>query len=337
MRWLLTIVVISSLASSMLLYAQCNKYHYVKKGEYLGSIAKDLKLKYPNKVALKIASINDIKNPNYISIGDKICVDKELLFPPKQECTPAPTPVATPTIKDVEQTQTIKQPEVEDKSDKEVLTGFYLAPFLSYSRIDAVDNSNNAKGTVLSKADYGTEFKIMQLWENYFTSELIFQAERKSYITNSSRTFTDHGGSVINFGAGIGVRPFSRLEFRLKALYGDELYLRAPNVQSLTIDSTKTLKADIAIYFDIMRSRFASTYIGVGTRIIKGGSIGGIGSEAYDIKTGYGYFGTFCLKHKFKRVILEESFTYESMTKNTQLFNQVHMAAYIKGGIIFLF
>jgi LysM repeat protein len=231
-----------------------------------------------------------------------------------------------------------EEPEEEDTNgETEVLTGFVIAPFLSYSRIDAVDRSNNAKGAILSKADFGAEFKIMQLWGDSFTSEIFIQAERRNYSTRSGRTFTQHGGEMVNFGAGLGFRPFRRLEVKLRAMYGDEFYFRAPSLTSLAIDDTKTLKGDIALYFDIMTARYASTGLGGGARIIRSGYIDGTGGVSYNAKLGYGYFGTFYMRHKFSHIILEESFTYEELIKNTDLFDQKHMAAYMKVGLYLLF
>ena len=232
------------------------------------------------------------------------------------------------------------QEKAEDKKAQEDVDpsiGIQFAPFLSYSAIQAVDVSNGANGYILSKPDFGSEFRIMQIWGDYFTSEMFLLAERRSYFTNSGRTFTQHGGNMLNFGAGLGFRPFKRLEVKLRAIYGDEFYFRAPDMSSLAIDCSRALKVDMALYFDIVSSKYAATGLGGGIRIIKSGYIDALDTTNYYSDMGYGYFATFYMKHKFTHLMLEESFTYENIEKDTNLFKQLHVAAYIKGSIILLF
>ncbi len=337
----------------------CGEYRAVRSGESLSLIALSLGMEPPYESAIKIANASGIKNPNRIEIGDKVCVDKNFIIGKKLE--PIPEPVTAPVeIKEEIKEEIIvlepmpvsspgpepkkEEPKKEDKEtekieEKEVdpYVGIVIAPFLSYSRIDAEDATNGAKGAVLSKPDFGAEFKITQIWEDYFTSELITQIERKSYSTNSGRTFAEHGGQMLNFGIGMGIRPFKRLELKFRAFYGDEFYFRAPSMTSLAIDSTRTLKGDVAIYFDIVTSRYASTGFGGGGRLLKAAYVDAKDGTSYRTKNGYGYFGSFYMRHKFERVIFEESFSYESIKKDSDLFKQTHTAAYIKGSMSLLF
>lgn len=263
--------------------------------------------------------------------------EEEVATPPP---TPQPEPVPAPVVEEKKPEPVKEEPKKEEEpkaEEPEIFIGVAALPFLSYSRIDAVDASDGTKGSVISRADYGANFKIMQLWGNYFTSEIFLQAERKTYISNSGRTFDQHGGSMLNFGIGMGFKFWNRLELKAKGFYGDEFYFRAPNTSSLAIDRTKTLKLDLALYFDIVTAKYASTGLGGGGRLIKGSYVDPVGGSSYAAKTGYGYFGTFYMRHKFERVMFEESFTYESMTKDTDLFKQTHSAAYISGGVIILF
>ena len=305
---------------------------------------------------LKIAAASKIENPNNLSAGDRVCVDKkfidsqnlgkssrpvknkkETFIPPKVE--PVPSPITYAPVVEEKKTETPKEEhkKTEPESEPEVLIGAAAVPYLSYSRIDAVQTSNNAKGSVLSRADYGIDLKVMQLWGNYLISEMFLQAEKRTYVTNSGRTFNQHGGSMLNFGAGMGYKLWNRLELKTKIFYGDEFYFRAPDTRSLAIDGTKTLKIDFIFNLDVMNGKYASTGIGLGSRIIKSSYIDPIGAEVYSAKTGYGYFMTFYMKHRFGRLMFEESFTYENMTKNTDIANQVHSAAYIKSGVVVLF
>jgi len=258
--------------------------------------------------------------------------------PPKAKPEPVAEPAPAPVVEEKKPEPEPQKDEAKKEEEPEVFIGIGATPFLSFSRIDAVDVSNNAKGSILSRADYGADFKIMQLWGNYFTSEIFLQAERKSYLTNSTRTFDHRGGDMLNIGFGMGFKFWNRLELKLRGFYGDEFYFNAPNTTSLQIDGTKTIKGDVALYFDIVTVTYASTGLGFGGRVIKAGYIEPVGGgTAYATKTGAGYFGTLYMRHKFKRVMFEESFTYESITKDTDLFKQVHMAAYLRGGVIVLF
>lgn len=266
----------------------------------------------------------------------KICLDSDVLKilkaagvepkAPKSEAKEITTKVES------EKEKIESKPEEQDvrQEEKDVLTGVSVATFLSYSRIDAVDVSNASRGSVLSKADYGAEFKIMQIWKDYFTSEIILQAERRLYSTNSGRSFSQHGGGMFNFGAGMGFRALKNLELKLRILYGDEFYFRAPSVSSLAIDSTKALKFDIAVYYDVVSSKYASTGFGGGLRLLQGSYVDALAGTGYNTKTGYGYFGAFYMKHNFDYLHLEESFSYESIKKDSDLFSQTHMAAYLK-------
>jgi hypothetical protein len=219
--------------------------------------------------------------------------------------------------------------------DPKIFTYLSFIPFISASKIDAVEVGSNAKASVRSNKDYGFEFKTMQLWGTYLTSELIVQLERRSYITNSGRTFAQHGGQLFNLGVGFGVTPFKRLELKIRFFYGDELYLRPPDTSSLTIDDINTFKGDIAAYFNITSLKYLSSGLGGGIKFIKSGSVDGL-DVCYNSKNGYGYFGSLYLKHSVSNVTFEESVTYEYVKKDTDLVKQTHLAVYWKFGVIFL-
>ena len=398
--------------------SKCDSLHTIKKGETLSVLASRAGMGSPYESALKIAEANGIKDPAQVEVGDKICLDKNFLKSEEKglKCvktkkgrkvcidrstlktikkgsqelkekesekkriiedqvqpkvlpivTVAPVPIVNETpSKMIIEKKEVKLAIVENKApekiqekpqikteekkeekkaeekkipmeDQDPIIGIAFAPFISYSSIQVADVSNGANGFILSRPDFGAEFKIMQIWEDYFTSELSLQAERRTYITSTNRTFIHNGGDMMNFGVGLGFRPFRRLEIKVKGSYGDEFYFRAPDTNSLTIDCSKALKADIALYFDIVSSKYASTGLGGGIRITKGGFIDAPNTTNYYAQTGYGYFATFYMKHKFKHLMFEESFTYENMQKDTNLFRQIHVAAYVKGSIILLF
>ena len=355
---------------------ECSKYHVLKKGEYLSKIAKSMGLNPSYEVALKLAKANHIKNPNRVEIGDKVCLDtayyqKEGIFDcvntmkgnkicidqssiqvvtaqkvepgamPEVQPLPViveveePAPVIVPVSKPQLATAAVENDEEEQ--DQDMRMGFGISPFLSYSRIEAEAVSNQAKGTVRSNPDYGAEFKFTQLWGKQFSSEIFIVAERKTYKTDSIRAFADHGGALLNYGIGVSARPVERLEFKFKAFYGDEAYFRAPNTTSLAIDFTRAFKMDFATMFDIIATRYASTGVGGGVRLIVPGSIDVTGGTSYNAKTGYGFFGLFYLRHRFNHLILEESYTYENLYKDTDLFKQTHTQSYIKASFIVLF
>lgn len=343
------------------LVLKCNEQREVRSGETLSLIAVGMGMTPPYESALKIAKASDIKDPDKVEVGDIICVDEQYLATVSVPAPAAGPKKATTTeiskeVKKTEEEQDKaeqelvkerpKKEEEGQKKDKEVktepdeldmLTGISISPFLTYSRIDAVDVSNNAKGGTLSRPDYGAEFKIMQVWGDYFTSELIFQIERRKYFTNSNRTFDQHGGQMLNFGAGMGFRPFRRVELKVRAFYGDEFYFRAPNLTSLAIDKTMSIKGDVGLYFDIMKSKKGCAGIGGGAKVLGSSYVDVANAAGYHTKNGFGYFGTAYMKHEFKHIILEESFTYENMRKDSELFEQRHSAMYFKGGMTILF
>lgn len=287
-----------------------------------------LSLGMPYKSAMELASASGMQDSN------KIIVDKKFTKKPKETKEKIKEPVYEAVTMEPE----IK--EAVEKAEEKPKIGISVSPFLSYSRIDATDVSNGAKGGVLSDPGFGTEFKFMQIWSDYFTGEMIARIENVSYKTNSGRTFDRHGGRMLNFGAGAGFRPFKklkRLELKGRAFYGDEFYFRAPSTTSLAIDNTKALKGDVALNFDIVTSKYASAGIGAGGRVIFPSYVDVSGVAGYNTKTGYGYFGSFYMKHNFKHVVIEESFTYENLYKDTDLFNQTQMAVYLNVGATLLF
>ena len=390
---------------------KCSSMHTIKKGESLSMIARSLDIGPPYQSALILAEVSGIKNPGKVEIGDKVCVDKKFLksinsrskselrcfkttknrkicidddtlrslesntlkgknseaekrivaeevikaeikaglenkIKTEKEKTEVETEQNIVVDKPIEKIKTEKQPEVlektvikpeteskvepTDKNDQDAITGISVSSFLNYSRIDAAGIYNGARGSVLSKPDYGAEFKIMQIWGNYFTSEIMVSAERRLYVTNSGRSFLQRGGELFNFGAGMGFRPFRKIELKLRVLYGDELYFRAPDTTSLAIDNTRALKFDVAMYYDIISSKYAATGFGGGLRLVQGSYVDAIGGAGYNTRLGYGYFGTFYMKQNFKHIRFEESFSYESIQKDSDLFKQIHMAAYFK-------
>jgi LysM repeat protein len=359
---LLIFLLPSFFASDSDLKDTCNRYYRIQKNDYLGKIAQDLGLAAPNKMALRLAKINKINDPNLIFPGQNICVDLNLIFEGVIEYPSAPlssdlgkiqkqtkddtsikdsdTSSSKDTLKKTDELalkKNIETSEEEEEEEEEVLIGLGFAPYFLYSKIDSTQISNNAKATVLSKVDYGAEFKVIQLWSDYLNSEVFIQAERRKYTTKSSRTFLNDGGALLNFGAGLGFNFWKRMGIKLRAMFGDEFYLRAPNVNTFSLDDAKVFKGDISLSVDIAKRGSFSSGLGIGTRIISPTSFSVEDGSSYNTKTGYGYFASLYLKHKISFVMLEESFTYEYINKDTDIFKQTHSAMYLKASAIFAF
>lgn len=303
----------------------CREFHSVESGDTLSHIALSVGMDPTYESAAELALASGIQDPDKIYVGDRVCIDKKLAKRP-QAAPVYELAAMRPEIKEIEPVPEVRPPEDKPK------IGISVSPFLSYSRIDSTDVATGATGGVLSDAGFGAEFKIMQLWKDHFTSELLVQIENLTYTTNSGRTFGQNGGFMFNFGVGAGFRPFKklkRLEIKARALYGDEFYFRAPDTTSLAIDSTKALKGDVALNFDIVNSKYATTGIGAGGRVIAPSYVDPSGAAGYHTKTGYGYFGSFYLKFKFKHIVLDGTITYEGMIKDTDLFEQTQSAVYI--------
>lgn len=302
----------------------CANYHIVKKGDTLSKLAISLGMEPPYESALKIASRNDVTNANRIEIGDKICIKEQ---PKKQEAVEEPTPAPAPIA---------EEPKKDEEKDH---FGFFATPFMSFGKLDFVDRTTGARGSVVSKTNFGLELKFMQFLTESFSSEFIAIIEQRSYKTASSRTFNDHGGQMTNFGVGIGYNATERLELKARALYGTEFYFRAPSATSLAIDSTRALKMDIIANYDLFRSR-SKKYIaglGLGLRLITDEDFITSDNVSYNGELGYGYFGSFYVRQKFTHIMFEESFIYEDLRKDTDLFKQTMTNMFLRVGVLFLF
>jgi hypothetical protein len=320
-------------------------------------------------MALRLAKINNIKNPDLIFPEQNICIDLNLIFEGVLEYSSTPPTIdfrkaeeqtkndtnnvsiespKTPNKDVLKKTDEVafkknletntaseKKPEQEEEKEEEILIGLGLAPYILYSKIDSTQISNNAKATVLSKVDYGAEFKVIQLWSDNLSSEVFVQAERRKYTTKSSRTFLNDGGTLLNFGAGLGFSFWKRLGIKIRAMFGDEFYLRAPNIDTFSLDDAKVLKGDISLSVDIAKKGSFSSGLGIGTRIISPTSFSIEDGSSYSTKTGLGYFASLYLRHKINFIMFEESFTYEYMNKDTDIFKQAHSAMYLKTSAIF--
>ena len=57
----------------------CKLYYVVKQGDTLAKIASAMGMAPMQRAALKIAKTNDIDNKNIIEVGDKLCVDENII------------------------------------------------------------------------------------------------------------------------------------------------------------------------------------------------------------------------------------------------------------------
>lgn len=313
---LFSLISLSAVSSQAESANDCPSCYIVKPGDTLTSIARE-----HNMSISELAEISAIKNRDLIKTGKKIYIASDN----------SSSNVSSQQINKGDGDSSITADEVKPR------VGISISPYVSYSRIDATDVSNGAKGGVLSNANVGGEFRFLQLWPNTVTSEIIAQVEDRSFRTNSGRSFAQKSSPMLSLGVGIGYRPFKRLELKGRAFYGDELYFRAPDPASFAIDSTKTLKGDLALYFDIISSKYASTGIGGGGRFIKPSYVDADDGACYYTNFGYGYFGSFYIRHNFKRAAIEGTFIYESITKDSSIFKQTQSSMYLKGSVMFLF
>ncbi len=305
---------------------KCPNSYTVKKGDTLSLLAKANGMEPPYDSALEIASKNGVTNANRIEVGDKICFEEPKKEEPKKE---EPVVAAVPIV------IAVAPAPVEERDH----FGFFVTPFLSFGKVDFVDNTTGTRGSVLSKTNFGLELKFMQFLTESFSSEFIATIEQRSFKTKTTRTFGDHGGQMLNIGVGIAYNPIERMELKAKLMYGDEYYFRMPSTTSLAMDPTKAFKTDISASYDLFRSTSKKyiTGIGAGLRMLSGEHVTASDGTAYKANFGYGYFGSFYVRQKFKHIMLEESFVYEDIRKDTELFNQTLANMYLRMGILFLF
>jgi len=221
------------------------------------------------------------------------------------------------------------------------------------STINVMQNSNNAKGTIISKSNFGFNFKLEQDWSSNTKKKIRTRNSNKYRIKNiynkslfthvlleyrsefyqipDSRTSLEPDLSTIKYGFGIKKHLFdTSFYLAFDFIYGQELYFRAPSTSSIVFDRTivYTYRAktglDLLSYygFDVF-TEFSYGIINLKDLIL----------DAYRIEDNK--FFKFSLGIKNKNLFFK--FTYKDANKNTYYFKQKHNKILLNLGYLWSF
>jgi len=207
-----------------------------------------------------------------------------------------------------------------------------VVPRVGFSKITGTDAGSKASGEVFSDVNTGIRLSWEQVWSKSFETEFFVDLENQKFETNPGRTLENDNNFLVN--VGIGSKYFFTNSFYTNSefAYGAETYLNAPTTTTLRIDKANTAKGKIGLGYTLAELSPFAFSAEMGARAILGADI-----ENYSSKTGYGYYGLINLDQKYKSKILRGSIEYESIDKDTSLFNQNHQNIRFNFGIIWEF
>jgi len=219
--------------------------------------------------------------------------------------------------------------------------------------INVEQNSNNAKGTIISKSNFGFNLNLIQDWsktikkkirtrnsrkyrikntynKSFFTNVLL-EYRNESYQVPDSRTSLESDLSTIKYGFGAKKYLFdTSFYLAFSFIYGQELYFRAPTTSSITFDRANIFTYKAISGFDVYRFSNYEVFTELSYAII---NLKDLILDAYDIENNK--YIEFVLGIRHKNLFFK--FTYKDLNKDTEYFKQKHNKIYFNLGYLWNF
>ncbi len=240
-------IVVSSISGAAWAYV-------VKSGDTLSTIAaKQISKKVYGKSGSlkKIIALNpQIKNPDFIKLGDQVIVSNDQSILAKAETKFFPQVLRSPA----EAVPALSEPETS--SIKEATPqGYYLfsiEPEFISTKLQGTDSSTGASANLVSKSNYGLRTSYSQVWNSKFQTKFFFGLTKLSIkepssggtLSNADQTMYSYGATlqfklsenfIIGSGLGVTQRPY------LRAISSTLVALDATSVPSALIDASYNL------------------------------------------------------------------------------------------------
>lgn len=224
-----------------------------------------------------------------------------------------------------------------------------IEPTMFFSTFDVVDLSNNEKGKIISRSNFGLNLEWIQNWRTKKVKAALERIKNlkdldgDKIIINSdlvSRLFINYkkylflntvgsgfeGGSkdIITFGAGLSYEVLNNLKIDLEAFYGQDIYFMA-----FKFDEANVYGSKVSLKWDFVEINPYKLGISVGAGVRKADKVAG----SYDASVGIDYRGAVSLSYEN----LKCEIMYEILNKNTVFFEQKQMNMMFKLGASWAF
>ena len=219
----------------------------------------------------------------------------------------------------------IKQAELEEESQVQNFKNFgriKVEPRSSFTKVTATEVSDSSKATILSDRNYGVRMTWEQVWSPSFVTQIFADVEQQVYQENPGRRYVKDGNSVTlsNVGVGSSYKVFGNFRLNSEVVYGNEVYVFAPNLDLINLDKGNALKGRVGIGLDFAESSFKL-----------GGELGGLGILGTDVaagnyrsENGVGYYVLAGMSQRYKRMTFLGEISWEQLNKDSKHFRQKH-------------
>jgi hypothetical protein len=290
----------------------------------------------------KILDLNlHIKNPDFILPGEKIVIDDgwgaATDTPPNPEKSPIERNVAAESTSKVTIENTLVKPKAgdenetpvhdkkEDTTTKSLLfqsgTTLELTSFYSFTNILATSTNTGAESQLASNLFTGVDIAGFQNWTETSRSFVHLKVSHISFEppTDSTSTLSNSTKTMTTFGVGGSFDLKSKLNFKLFADVGKELFLRSTSTTNLTTDTVGISTLGASLSYDLFQKD--SFTLGLSGRYEKKLAAK---TSSYEIMYGKAYGGNIYLKQEFSegKIPYQIDLGYYERRQDTSYFTQ---------------
>ena len=279
--------------------------YIVKSGDTLSAIAKKEISKH---VYGKRGSLNQllllnsqIKNPNFIKIGQIINLGKETqaidnsILKDSHDLEKNTNNTTYEDVKENKAAELEHEIAIEEKKDKKLIKGtFKLNPEYTLFNVSATDRITKAKAIVASKFFLKIKTSYEYEWSDSFQSAIYLRLAQVQFErpTNSSVSLVDSGKFLSSIGFETNYKIKDNLNLGINFDYGKDLFIRANTSRSVTLDAINISTLGLKTSYEV--TKLDPFTVGVsGAYSLKFP----VSSDTYNVNLGHEYRAIMFIDH----------------------------------------
>jgi hypothetical protein len=273
---------------------------------------------------LKVNS--NIKNPNLITIGQKIFLPENTVLQAQTELKAQERTLAE--VSTPESAASEGKSAVPENSEH---TNISLGFGLYQSKLSSTDLSSGGKSILGSAFSPELSVQWNQYWQSGLKTYILGSVRFENYSTTSqTQTVPEHQPTEVNAEIGARVLKLSdRGELGLSLSYAGEPFVRASSITTLALDAVSIPKANISLNYDFYRSVTLKL-----SAISEVSYLGPASTASYEVKSGVAYALGVRLTEERSHPIFAE-LKYSEAFQNTSITNETYSSLGLNFGMSF--
>ena len=222
----------------------------------------------------------------------------------------------------------VKQPpraNLHESNSKLFVMGTY-----DFYRIDSISSVNQSTALILSDPSFGIHGGWQQAWSNQFFSQVDFKYSQVKMSDTSSGILENASHDLGQVGLSFGYIVTPRLQANLFANYGNELYARAVNSGTATLDSVYRSQIGVSLVPDLFQHGDLDLDLELGIFQNSPQS-----TNLYTFDKSDGYILAPTLRKKLNKMQMELKLNYEAINQKSSISQQKNTQLGIEFGVSF--